>query len=94
MKIGYKEISDEDERIAFKQATSLESKNEYGPIEYIGSKMSNYLNCNNGQAYKITDYFKDPSGAYWYANRMLIPSGDLISMEEFIFGRKLPKKIL
>ena len=64
--------------------------------KYIGSSFGEPVPTKDGEAMKIFDYFLDSSGGYWYGVRVLLPSGKLISMEEFLFGvrdRKRSKRI-
>ena len=46
-------------------------------ITYIGSNIKGSI---------ITDYFKDTAGCYWFGNRAISEYGEIISMEEYIFG--------
>lgn len=51
---------------------------------YVGSTEK-----SNGD---ITDYFQDRSGGWWFDSRFRKPTGEIISMEEKIFGRQLPER--
>ena len=37
---------------------------------------------------RITIFFKDDEGNYWFTNKFRV-NGEIVSYEEFIFGRKL-----
>lgn len=56
---------------------------------YLGSSFEDSMPSKDGEAVKVFDYFVDSVGSYWYGVRVLLPTGKLISMEEFLFGRKV-----
>lgn len=52
-------------------------------LEYVGSEIQ-----DSGRVY---DYYLDNTGAYWYRTRMRTRK-EIVSMEEYIFGRKTKRK--
>lgn len=83
----YKEI-DKDmlERIKG-NAWSIESRNEDEEggrdKEYMGSQITGHM---------VFDYYKDPAGSYWYGTRAQLLTGEIVSMEVYIFGHELRRK--
>ena len=61
-------------------------------VEYIGSTISGYLDNDKSKGKFIFDYYKDTAGAYWFKNRALLPSGEIVSMDRYIFGREIKKE--
>lgn len=61
-------------------------------VEYIGSAISSYLDKDRRKGKLIFDYYKDTAGAYWFKNRVLLSSGEIVSMERYIFGREIKKE--
>ena len=59
-------------------------------VTYIGSRAGGYL--DDGEARKIVDYYLDSAGGCWYQDLALLPSGRVVSMEVYLFGRELPRK--
>lgn len=90
----FREISPELLQIAYNSAWSIENMETHGAgersVEYIGSKLSGCMENKGGKL--IYDYYRDSAGGYWYKNRVLIPSGDIVSMEIYLFGHELRKK--
>lgn len=86
MKEAYKEISSEQLKTMSGNAWSIENMDAHGAggrtVEYIGSRTTN---CT------IYDYYKDSAGEFWYENRALLPTGEIISMERRIFGREVKR---
>lgn len=82
----YKEINKEDLELAYGSAWSIENIEAHGAdsrsVEYIGSTRAK---CNQNI---VVDYYRDSNGGYWYRNRAIV-GGQLVSMEEYIFGRKV-----
>lgn len=88
----YREISPELRELAYSSAWSIENMEAHGAgergVEYIGSKISGYLDSDSKNGQVISDYYRDTAGAYWFKNRALLPSGEIVSMERYIFGRE------
>ncbi len=61
-------------------------------VTYIGSEISGHLDNDCRKGRRIYDYYQDSEGAYWYGNRALLPSGEIVSMEFYIFGREIKRK--
>lgn len=84
MNESYKEIPTEQLKIMAGDAWSIENMDAHGAggrtVEYIGSRIAN---CT------VYDYYKDSTGGFWFKNRALLPTGEIISMERRIFGREL-----
>lgn len=82
MESRYIEIQKSELTKAYQRAYSLECREgweaENRSIEYIGSTEK-----ENG---RITDYYKDSAGAYWYSTRYRRESSEIVSAETFIFG--------
>lgn len=78
---AYKEIDKETLKIAYKNAWSIENMEAHGAagrdVTYIGSDIKRNI---------ITDYFRDTSGCYWFGNRAINEYGEIVAMEEHIFG--------
>ncbi|MDR0947895.1 MAG: hypothetical protein LBM69_00075 [Lachnospiraceae bacterium] len=74
-----------------KSAWSIESRAAHGAagvsVHYIGSEISGTL--DDGMGRLIFDYYKDNTGAYWFKNRALLRSGEIASMEYYIFGHEI-----
>lgn len=89
---GFKQISPEIEKTAYKKAWSIGSMEGHDAagrsVKYIGSSMDSYVDGIPTKGRYLTDYFIDSEGDYWYSTRVMLPSGELISMEEHIFGKK------
>lgn len=83
----YKEINEDVLKVAYKNAWSIESMEAHGAAGrdyiYIGSNIKGSI---------ITDYFKDTAGCYWFGNRAISKHGEIISMEEHIFGSEFLEK--
>lgn len=58
-------------------------------IVYIGSKVCGYLENKNRDVQLVRDYYQDTEGMYWFKNRALIPSGEMISMEKYLLGHEV-----
>ena len=81
----YKEI-DKDLLNRIKHDTwSIQSrdKNDGREKEYLGSQEIRNT---------IYDYYKDPAGSYWYDTRKRLPTGEIVSMEIYLFGGKMGSK--
>lgn len=88
MENQYREIQNSELQKAYQRAYSLECREgwetENRNIEYIGSTEK-----ENG---RITDYYKDSAGDYWYSTRYRRKTGEIVSMETFIFGSGFQKR--
>ena len=75
------EIDKGELKKAYSLAYSIENMEgweaENRRIEYIGS---------TEKAGRITDYYKDSAGEYWFGSRHRRKTGEIVSMETFIFG--------
>lgn len=40
----------------------------------------------------VFDYYRDTAGAWWFENRALLPSGDIVSMDMYLFGYEGKRK--
>lgn len=83
----YKEINEDVLKVAYKNAWSIENMEAHDAAGrdyiYIGSNIKGSI---------ITDYFKDTAGCYWFGNRAISKNGEIISMEEHIFGSEFLEK--
>ena len=88
MENQYREIQNSELQKAYQRAYSLECREgweaENRSIEYIGSTEK-----ENG---RIMDYYKDSAGEYWYSTRYRRETGEIVSMETFIFGEGFQKR--
>lgn len=88
----YKEIELELLQVIGGNAWSIENMegHEAGDrkVTYIGSRQGGYLDNSRKNGRKIYDYYRDTAGAYWYHDRALLPSGEIVSMEAYLFGRE------
>lgn len=84
MKEEFKKISPERLALAHGNTWSIENMAAHGAggraTTYIGSEVIGHL---------LYDYYQDSAGAYWFKNRALLPSGEIVSMERYIFGREI-----
>ena len=89
---GFTEIEPDVEKTAKENAWSIESMPGHDAAgrgtKYIGSSFAGYMDERHKELTKVFDYFIDSSGEYWYGVRVLLPSGELIGMEEYLFGNK------
>lgn len=96
MKEEYREIDPELLQVINGDAWSIESMEAHGAggrgVEYIGSRNGCYLDNDRRKGKLIFDYYKDTAGAYWFKNRALLSSGEIVSMERYIFGREIKKE--
>lgn len=96
IKEEYKEINPELLELAHGSAWSIESMDTHDAggrgVTYIGSKTSGYLDNDSRNGKVIFDYYVDTAGVYWFKNRALLPSGEIVSMERYIFGREVTRK--
>lgn len=92
----FREISPELERVAYKEAWSIESMEAHGAggreVTYIGSKISGALDGDERNGRLVFDYYRDTEGAWWFENRALLPSGDIVSMDMYLFGYEGKRK--
>lgn len=81
------EIDKEELKKAYRLAYSIENMEgweaENRRIEYIGS---------TEKAGRITDYYRDSTGDYWYSTRYRRETGEIVSAETFIFGAGFQKR--
>lgn len=92
----FKAIDPELLEIAHGSAWSIESMAAHGAggrsVEYIGSSIKGFLNNDKRKGKYIYDYYRDTAGAYWFKNRALLSSGEIVSMDMYIFGREIKKE--
>ena len=90
---GFHELGQEEVKKIKEEAWSAESMPGHDAVNlatrYLGSSFEDSMPSKDGEAVKVFDYFVDSVGGYWYSVRVLLPTGKLISMEEFLFGRKV-----
>lgn len=86
MKQQYKQIAPAELEVAYASAWSIENMEGHGAgnrqAEYIGSI------CDGD---RLTDYYKDTNGAYWYGTRVIV-NGKIVTIEEGIFGKKMKRR--
>ena len=96
MKEEYRAIEPELLREIYGDAWSIENMAAHGAggrgVEYIGSSISGYLDNDKRNGKFIFDYYRDTAGAYWFKNRALLPNGEIVSMDRYIFGREIKKE--
>lgn len=88
----YKEIAPELLEQTKENCWSVECMEGHGAgdrsITYIGSRVSeNYGNDPKGGR-MVYDYYQDSEGDFWHKTRMLLPDGEIVSMEFYIFGKE------
>lgn len=92
----YKVIDPELLKAINGDAWSIESMAAHGAggrgVEYIGSRISGYLDNDKSKGQFIFDYYRDTAGAYWFKNRAMLPNGEIVSMDMYIFGREIKKE--
>lgn len=88
---SFKQIPEKLLEEARSNAYSLERREKQGGLEYLGSEIPGAQKRAGVDSWHVYDYFKDSDGDHWYQTRVLLPSGELISMEEWIFGHKIKK---
>jgi hypothetical protein len=79
-----------------KKTWSIESMQAHGAadraVTYIGSEFAGYLDNDSRNGTRVHDYYVDNEGQRWFKSRAILPNGKSVSMEEYIFGRKLTQK--
>lgn len=69
---------------AQREAYTIENMAAHGAggssVTYIGT-------ISSGD--RLSDYYRDEAGRYWFRERIRMPGGLIVSEEEAIFGRKL-----
>lgn len=92
----FRAIDPELLEIAHGSAWSIESMAAHGAggrsVEYIGSSIKGFLDNDKRKGKYIYDYYRDTAGAYWFKNRALLPSGEIVSIDMYIFGREIKKE--
>lgn len=83
----YKEIDSEIKKTAYLKAWSIASMDGHGAsnrtVKYLGSSIG--CPTTDGKGFTMADYYLDNAGEYWYDVRVLLSTGEIISMEEHIF---------
>lgn len=86
-------IDASEEMNAKENAWSIENmpghKAENRTTKYIGSHFEGFMDLDTKDIRRYFDYFVDSAGEYWYGVRVMLPSGELVSMEEYLFGGKV-----
>ena len=95
MKQDYWEIPPENLPAVQQKAWSIENMEAHGAAgrnySYIGSARKGALDGDSRNGTLIHDYFKDDTGQYWFSARALLPSGDLVSINKYLFGHEVEK---
>lgn len=93
---SFVQIDPQVEKTAKENAWSVESMPGHDAAgrgtKYIGSNFAGYMDESHKELTKVFDYFIDSSGEYWYGVRVLLPSGELIGMEEYLFGKNITQR--
>lgn len=85
---GFKPLPEHLIEIAYHSAWSIQNMAAHGKENESASYVGSTEKANGD----ITDYFQDQAGGWWFDNRFRKPTGEIISMEEKIFGRRLPER--
>jgi hypothetical protein len=91
-------LDEEPWRVILNAAYSIENMEGHGAgnrsVSYIGS-----LPGRNGQnedrqggSRHIYDLYRDSQGKHWYESCVKLPSGRIISMEHYIFGKEIRRR--
>lgn len=95
MKQDYWEIPSENLPTVQQKAWSIENMKAHGAAgrncSYIGSARKGALDGDYRNGTLIHDYFRDKTGQYWFSARALLPNGDLVSINKYLFGHKVEK---
>lgn len=88
----YKEIAPKVEKEASSKAWNIESMEGHGSsgksVSYLGSRIKRPT--SEGDGWIVDDFYIDIDGDYWYDTRVLLPSGKIIPMEQYLFKKKVP----
>ena len=86
MKEEYREISGDLLERVRGNAWSIENMEAHEAggrsVDYIGSRTEGNI---------VYDYYQDSAGAFWFRNRAIV-NGEIVSMEEYIFGHEVRRK--
>lgn len=86
----YTQISPDLLKKAKGNAWSLENIEAHGvsrnAIKYIGSSVGEQM--DNGTGRRVTDYYKDAAGGFWFQDRVLQRDGTIVSMNVHLFGKE------
>lgn len=74
--------------IAFHSAWSIQNMEAHG----AGSLGTSYVGSVEKKNGYITDYFQDTNGGWWFDDRFRKQTGEIISIEEKIYGHTLPER--
>lgn len=85
---GFKPLPEHLIEISYYSAWSIQNMDAHGK----GNETAQYVGSVEKKDGNITDYFKDKKGGWWFDSRFRKPTGEIISMEEKVFGRTLPKR--
>lgn len=88
----FRQIDPDVEKIAYREAYSIESKDPFLSVQYLGSRI---LYGSKGKDSDIYDYYKDENGGYWYGTRVLLENGKIVKTREYIllYSRRKDTKI-
>ena len=86
MKEEYREISGDLLERVRGNAWSIENMEAHEAggrsVDYIGSRTEGNI---------VYDYYQDSAGAFWFRNRAIV-NGEIVSMEQYIFGPEVSRK--
>lgn len=93
----FKRISPKLLETAREKAWSMKSMEAHGAgnrkIKYIGSHISGSLDRSGSDGGNLVfDYYQDDLGEYWFENRVELASGDIVSVDMYLFGYETEKK--
>ena len=86
MKEEYREIDPELLKLINGNAWSIENMDAHG----AGGRSTTYIGSRK-EKHTVYDYYRDNAGAFWYKSRAILPSGEIVSMERYIFGHEIRK---
>lgn len=91
-------LKEEPWRVVLNTSYSIESMEGHGAagrsVSYVGSLPGEKRKNENGQGEVryIYDMYRDNEGKYWYETCVKLPSGRIVSMEQYIFGKELRRR--
>lgn len=86
METQYMQLSQAERAKAYHKAWSLSGMEAH--LKELGQDVREvtYIGSTENDQGKITDYYKDTAGWYWYDVRYRTPAGDIVPIEVKIFG--------
>lgn len=85
---GFLPLPEHLKQVAYCAAWSIQNMDGH---ECAGLKTTYKGSVEKPQGY-ITDYFQDENGGWWFDERFKKKSGEIITIEQHIFGKKLPER--